>query len=326
MSDLKVAFIGAGGLANQAHYPSVAGLSDAAIVAICDLDEQRRQETARKFGVERTFGDYRQMLDTVRPDAVYALMPPHHLFDVAMDVLDAGVPLFVEKPPAVSTPQAHELGRRAEQQGVVTAVGFQRRYHPLAVACCEKVSAHGPIHQVVSSFYKNLAPAEVHPYYRGAIDILRSDAIHAVDSLRYFTGLSPVKAVASEVRDLDCKYAVSFNAIIHFENDVVGVLLANWRTGRRMLKMEFHGRGACAMMDADGDGAVWADNNEQPLWAATHREAAGTDAWHVHQGFEAESRAFLDGVRSGRQVHNSLPDAALTMALADRIYSCAINR
>jgi len=326
MTDLKVAFIGAGGLANAAHYPSVSQFRDVAIVGVCDLNEARRKETAAKFGIPQTFADYRQMLDQTRPDAVYAIMPPHHVFEIAMDVLEAGIPLFVEKPPAVCTDQARALALKAQQRKVVTAVGFQRRFHPLAVTCWDKVRAHGRIHQVVAAFYKNTAPVEHLPYYRGAIDILRCDAIHAVDALRYYCGLSPVRAVASEVRQLDCTYAVSFNAVVHFENDTVGILLANWRTGRRFLKLEFHGFGACAFLDADADGAVWLDNKNEPAWQASHTAAAGSDQSHVHQGFQAESRAFLDAVRAGRPPHHSLHDAVLSMELADRIYATAINR
>ena len=42
-------------------------------------------------------------------------------------------------------------------------------------------------------------------------------------------GLAEVKKVASEIRTLDCWYPVSFNSLIYFENDVVGILQANWR-------------------------------------------------------------------------------------------------
>jgi len=322
---VRVAVIGAGSLANAMHYPSLTSFQDVEIVGACDLNAERLRLTGEKFEIRATFSDYREMLDQTQPDAVYALMPPHHLFDVAMEVLSRGHNLFVEKPPAVTTLQTEAMARLAESRKLVTAVGFQRRYHPMVRACWERVKEKGEINQVVSCFYKNQAPQEVHPYYRGVIDILRCDAIHAVDALRYYAGLSPVKEVASEVRTLDCWYAVSFNSLVTFENGTVGVLLANWRTGRRTFRFEFHAAGATAFAEIDGEGKVWIDNNREASFSADYAEYARSEEDFVNQGFLAESRAFLDAVKAGKQLHNNLRDAVQTMELADLIFEKAIN-
>ena len=326
MDRVRVALIGAGQMANAFHYPSLVSFEDVTIVGLCDVNRERLKSTANKFNIGKSFEDYRRMLDETNPDAVYALMPPHVLFDVAADVLDRGKHLFIEKPPAVTTFQTESLARLSRDRDVVTAVGFQRRYHPLINRCWEEVKKKGPVHQAVACFYKNMPPSDVHPYYRGAIDILRTDAIHAVDSLRYYCGLSEVKSVASEIRNLDAWYANSFNAIVHFENDAVGILLANWRTGRRFFKFEFHSCGASAFADADEKGEVWADNVREPALSMTYAQAAGSDEGHIAQGFRAENRAFVDAVKDDRQVHNNLADSAKTMRLADMIYENAINR
>ena len=326
MSKVTVALIGAGGMANRVHYPSLASFDDVEIVGLCDLDAEKLKTTAEKFGISRTFSDYRTMLEETDPRAVYALMPPYVLFDVAMDVLQQGRCLFVEKPPAVTTFQTECLAKQATDQGVVTSVGFQRRYHPMVHQCWQEVGKKGEVHYVTASFYKNVPPKSVHPYYRGAIDILHCDAIHAVDSLRYYCGLADVKAVASEVRNLDGWYPASFSAIVHFANDAVGILLTNWRTGGRLFKFEFHSCGASAFVDIDGQGKVYVDNGSDPAISTTHTEAADSDQEYVHQGFCAESRAFIDAVKSGKALHNSLQDSVKTMQLADMIYEKAITR
>ncbi|MAE66513.1 MAG: hypothetical protein CMJ18_19770 [Phycisphaeraceae bacterium] len=324
MNHVNVAFIGAGGLANAMHYPSLASFEDVEIVGICDLDETRRTETAKKFSVDRTFADYREMLEQTRPDAVYALMPPYHLFDIAMNVIEGGFPVFVEKPPAVTTDQARALGRRAEQMNVVTGVGFQRRYQPMMRRCYERTTQDGPVHQVVGSFYKHQEPADPHPYYRGAIDILRCDAIHVVDAVRYFCGSAPVRSVASEVRNLDAHYPVTFNALVHFENDAVGVMLLNWRSGRRFLNLEFHAKGACGFASIDGSASVWEKGDEEPVLQEQFNQES--DEEYINQGFLAENRAFIDAVKSGEPPHNSISDAVISMDLADRIYASMINK
>ena len=319
MDKVRVALIGAGSLANAMHYPSLASFDDVEIVGLCDINAERLKATATKFGIGTTYADYRTMIEKTQPDAVYAIMPPHILFEVAMDVLQMGHHLFIEKPPGVTTFQADCLARSAEKTGLITGVGFQRRYHPLIVRCYQEVTRRGRIHQVASSFYKNLAPQERHPYYRGSIDILHCDVIHAVDSLRYYAGLAPVRSVASSVRALDCWYDVSFNALVTFENDVVGVLQSNWRSGRRFFRFEFHGYGATSVADIESESTVWADNGDEPVFRSNAAQFADSDAVHVHQGFLAQDRAFIDAVKTRSPLHNSIQDSVETMRLADSI-------
>lgn len=317
MKSVKVALIGAGSLATRMHYPSLASFEDVEIVGICDLDRDRLDSAAGAFGIRNTFKDYKEMLSKTSPDAVYAIMPPHFLFEIAMDVLESGCNLFVEKPPAITTFQTESLARAAQRKGLVTGVGFQRRYHPMVIRCYNEVAKHGAIHQVNASFFKLSQPQEIHPYYRGSVDILHCDAIHALDAVRFYAGLSAVETVKADVRTLDCWYHVSYNALIRFENGVTGVFQTNWRTGRRFFRFEFHGYGASAYADIDEEGTVYKDES---LSMRTKPDTeAGSDEAFINQGFQAESRAFIDAVKAGSQVHNSLGDAVLTMRLADQI-------
>ena len=322
---VEVALIGAGSMANGVHYPSLASFEDVKIVGLCDLDGVRLAATAEKFGIGATFSDYKEMLKKTKPDAVYALMPPHVIYDVAMDIMEAGHHLFIEKPPAVTTFQTMCLARMAKKKKIINAVGFQRRYHPLLTECYKQVKKKGRPHQVAVTFIKNAPPTEPHPYYRGAIDILHCDAIHAVDSLRYYCGLADVKSVSSVVRNLDGWYGMSFNALVHFVNDTVGILQTNWRAGRRFLKVDMHAMGATAYVDADGEGKVWFDNEDKPRFDKTFTESAGSDQAHVAQGFWAQSRAFIDAVKSGKKLHNDLADAVKSMHLVDMIYENSVN-
>ena len=111
---VRVAFIGAGGLANGVHYPSVASLPDVDLAATCDLFVEKAQATAERWGIPRVYSDYRKMLDEVDPDAVYVIMPPQDLYEPASTVLQQGRHLFVEKPLCVTAHQAQMLAYFAE--------------------------------------------------------------------------------------------------------------------------------------------------------------------------------------------------------------------
>ncbi len=318
MSDkVKVALIGAGGMANSVHYPSLADFEDVELVGLCDIVEDKLKATADKFGIERRYTDYRKMVEETAPQAVYVLMPPHQLFDIVVWLLKRNLHVFIEKPPGVSREQTRQMAHWAEEQGCLTMVAFNRRFIPVLRYCRDKVRSEGGyIHQCVASFYKDHRAAG--PYYDGAVDILTSDAIHAVDALRFMAGVEPVK-VASSVRSLGRHFDTSFNALIEFENGCIGVLLGNWMSGGRVHTFEMHGLGIAAFCDADTQAVVHKDNQlNVEVIAAT--EAAGSEERHKSYGFWHENRHFIDCIKAGQEPETCFTDAAKTMDLVESIF------
>ena len=316
MDTVRLALIGAGGMANAVHYPSLVEMPDAEIVALCDLDDDRLNTTADRFGIAKRYADYRRMLDEEQVDAVSVLMPPYQLFDPVMDAIERSLHVYIEKPPAVTSDQTRQLAAAAERAGVLTMVAFNRRYTPLLNRAREIVEERGPMIQCVSTFYKNYLGQP--PYYRGAIDILSCDAVHAVDMLRWMGG--EVQSVASDVRSFKASYANMFNALVRFDAGAVGVLLANWNVGARRHTFEMHAEGISAYVDPDDRAMIYADNAPDPQ-IITAQDAAGSDQMRVRNGFAAENRHFIDCVKSGTQPQSNFSDALKTMELVDTIYA-----
>ena len=99
MSDqIRIAMIGAGGMANSVHYPSLASFDDVEIAAICDLDEERLTKTADQYGVEARYDDYQQMVADIAPDGVYVIGQPHIMYDIWIWCLQQGLNLYIESP------------------------------------------------------------------------------------------------------------------------------------------------------------------------------------------------------------------------------------
>ena len=162
---VRIAMIGAGGMSNRVHYPSLASFADVEIVAICDLDRERLDTAADRYGVTSRYTDYREMIEAVQPDAVYAIGPPQYMYDIWTWCLNRGVNLFIEKPLGVTLHQAKALAYLAERNGCITQVGFQRRSSPLGTQLRNACLERGPIVHAVCRFYKN----DITPFL-GALD------------------------------------------------------------------------------------------------------------------------------------------------------------
>jgi len=316
MERVRLGLIGAGGMANSVHYPSLAAMDDVELVGLCDLDEQRLQTTGDKFGIAARYRDYKEMLEQTAPDAVYILMPPHQLFDLVIECLAQKRHVFIEKPPGVTSEQTRNMARAAERSGCLTMVAFNRRFIPAVRAAKARVEERGPLTQCVATFYKNTLGAP--PYYGGAIDVLTCDAIHAVDALRWMGG--EVVCAASDIRALNAEYENSFNALLSFESGCTGMLLTNWAVGKRVHTLEMHAAGISAFIDTDERAVIYKDNEPQGEEIRS-RDLVGTDEPYKRLGFFAENRHFIDCIKQGRLPETHFGDAVRTMELVDMIYA-----
>ncbi|MCD6563862.1 MAG: Gfo/Idh/MocA family oxidoreductase [Thermoproteales archaeon] len=318
MNKLKIGFIGAGTHANLVHYPSLALMEDVEITAICDINPERLYMTAKKYNVKKTYRNYIEMLEKEDLDAVYVIMPPHILYDIVADVIQYGFNVFIEKPPGVTSFQTYNLARMAEKKNIIGMVGFNRRFIPLVRKTREIFEEYSDIFYCVSTFYKLYD--DPFSYYRGAIDILTCDAIHAVDMLRWMCG--DVIKVSSIIKKFKEQYNNFFSAILEFEKGKYGVLRAFWRAGARIHTFEYHGDGISAFVNPDDKAEIFLKNKK--IASISTYEAAESNERIKWYGFYDENRHFIDCVKEGKIPETNFTEAYKTMRLVDEIYRNAI--
>ena len=73
LKKVRIAMVGAGNMANNVHYPSLASFGDVEIAAVCDIDTKRLNDTADKYDVEKRYTDYREMVEEISPHGVYGV-------------------------------------------------------------------------------------------------------------------------------------------------------------------------------------------------------------------------------------------------------------
>lgn len=317
LDTVRVAMIGAGGMANRVHYPSLASFADVEMAAICDLDTQRLTATANQYEIEHRYTDYRKMVEAMAPDAVYVIGPPHMMFDIWTWCLSQGLNLYIEKPMGITIHQARNLHYLAEQKGCITQVSFQRRSCPMVVQLLKECRKRGPIVHAECAFYK----WEPQPYLQ-ARDHMMDDGVHAIDTLRWICG-GDVVAVESHCKRLGTPDLNFISAFLHFDNGATGVMLNSWTSGRRIFKVEMHAPGICAEAEHEGQGRLYADGDTKGV-AFDTRHVAGSDEFYIYGGFQAKNREFIDAVKSGTQPSSCFADALKTMEVAEIILAQAL--
>lgn len=87
------------------------------LAAICDLNEPEAKEFAAKYGVRKVFTDYREMFSLPELDAVSIAVPNCLHAPMAIDALQKGKHVLVEKPMAINADQARAMAAAAKQAG-----------------------------------------------------------------------------------------------------------------------------------------------------------------------------------------------------------------
>ena len=124
---INFGWIGCGRHARQMLLPQL-GRNDIRIAALCDRDGEALKKTATEYGVERLTDDFRDLIATPGLDAIGMAVGPELHRAASIAALEAGLPVFMEKPPAATAAGALEVAQAAEKAGKPVMVGFMKRY------------------------------------------------------------------------------------------------------------------------------------------------------------------------------------------------------
>jgi predicted dehydrogenase len=132
-SKLKVAIVGCGKIAD-AHVEEIGKLPNAEVVAVCDREPLMAEQLAARYGVARHFADFSALLAGARPEVVHITTPPQSHLPLALQAIDAGCHVYIEKPFALNKSEAARLVDHATGAGRKVTVGHSFAFDPLTVA------------------------------------------------------------------------------------------------------------------------------------------------------------------------------------------------
>ncbi|MBV6480574.1 MAG: Inositol 2-dehydrogenase/D-chiro-inositol 3-dehydrogenase [bacterium] len=119
------------------------------VTAICDVYDRRIDMGKEKVGGSpEVFKDYRKLLEKKDLDAIIIATPDHWHGKMALDALDAGFHVYLEKPMAHTPYEALAIKKKVEQTGKKLQVGSQHTADG-AYYAARKAIADGLIGQVV---------------------------------------------------------------------------------------------------------------------------------------------------------------------------------
>jgi predicted dehydrogenase len=131
--EVRFAIVGAGNLAKWAHLPALKKIEGATLHAVLSNSGARGKLYAKRFGASYATSDYDELLKDGDIDAVIIASRHKEHAKQAIDALNAGKHVFIEKPMAVTIEECRAIASTVESSGKRLMVGFNRRFAPYYV-------------------------------------------------------------------------------------------------------------------------------------------------------------------------------------------------
>jgi predicted dehydrogenase len=130
MDKLRTAVVGAGKM-GEIHARVYSDLHQSNLAAIVDIDLDKAKRLAKKYCCE-AIQNVAELIGKV--DAVTIAAPTSEHFALAKPLIQAGIPVLIEKPLASDVAQAKNIVELARQTGCLVAVGHSERCNPVVQA------------------------------------------------------------------------------------------------------------------------------------------------------------------------------------------------
>jgi predicted dehydrogenase len=235
MTRTRIAVIGVGHL-GQHHARLLAAMPEVELVAVVDIQPGRADEIAAKHGTKALL---RADGLVGHVDAVTIATPTVSHLDVALQFIDAGAAVLVEKPMAASLAEADRLVDAAAAKGALLAVGHTERFNPAVVAALPLISAPRfiEIHRLGTFPERSLD-----------IDVIFDLMIHDLDVLLTVVGEDVVSLEAVGVNVLTPRVDIA-NARLRFASGCIANLTASRISRDRVRKARFFSKDAYVSID-----------------------------------------------------------------------------
>lgn len=305
MKPVKVAVVGAGHL-GKIHTRILGTLPQFSLVGIVDPVPESLERASKDYNVPgyRHVGELRGQIDAA---VVAAPTKFHH--QVALELLDGGTHLLVEKPLASTSAQATEMVELAERRGVVMQVGHVERFNPAFAAARPHLGAPKYITAVRRSGF---------PFRSTDIGVVLDLMIHDIDLV-----LSMVRAPLRQVEALGLalfgRHEDVANARLVFENGCVAELSASRASRAPARTIDIWSINGLASLDLTARTAT----------ITRPSEAVANHAINIEALSPAEREAIKDHLLTEHLPTESLtvaPSDAITAELADFAESIQYGR
>jgi len=318
-ADLKLLLIGGGSIGTR-HTEVLLGLG-AKKLTLCDPSIQQREKLKQLFPQITVAEDYRLELQKGDYDAAFIFTPTGMHLPVAMDALNAGCHVFIEKPLANSSEGVDALRALAEKKGLRVMVGFCFRYHEVLLRA-RKLLQQGTIDRLINVRALMGEPfAEIQPNYLNMYYSKYSGAfelVHDLDLALWYADqpVEEVSAVYGSFSDMGMKSPDAIELLLRFRDRMAATVHLDFYQHPRRRQIELMGvKGTILVEFASWDEATLS-------YYTTDTRSWKTEKYPTRRNdmFRDEDAEFLDAVLGKTEITCTVEEALRSLQVIEQVY------
>ncbi len=229
---VKLGIVGAG-VWGSMHAQAYAQHPSAQLVAICDLDRERAEQLAARFGAAHVFTDLDRMLD-LGLDGLSVATPDTAHAEIAIRAAERGVHILVEKPLATTIAECEQMICAAERAGVWLMVDWHNRWNPPCYYAWRAIR-QGEIGEVRYVYYRLsdtvYVPTQMLAWAERS-SVMWFLGSHALDTTCWWVGRPPLRVYCQKrsgmLNNLGVHTPDLYVTLVDFEGGALAVIENTW--------------------------------------------------------------------------------------------------
>ncbi len=172
---MRIGFAGVGGMGQCAHLRNYATLQDCEVAAISEPRMETAKLVAQRYAIGKVYSDASEMLKKEKLDAVVASQPFTRHGILIPELLEAKIPIFIEKPLSSTIESGEKILKCLKKSGTWIMVGYHKRSDPASICAkaeIEKLKKSGELGKL--KYIRVLMPAGDW-ISNGFFDLIRKD-------------------------------------------------------------------------------------------------------------------------------------------------------
>ena len=320
MSELTACVVGAGEMGRH-HIDVLSAMDGVVLIGVAEEDAEKLSCVVRG----RTIIGYKdapRMLEEQSPDFVVVAVPTSQHEAVALQCLDGGAHVLVEKPVTEDVEAALRVEAWSGARGSLVTVGHIERFNPVVVALKKKL-AEGAIGRVFQVVARRTGPFPSRVMDVGAIKDL---ATHDLDVIRFVFD-SPFEMVFSQLaRYLHSKHEDLGSVLGRLQNGAIVSMEVNWLTPTKVRELRVIGEGGMYVVDyLRQDLTLYRNGGLESSFGAIATFASVSEGAVIRhpirreEPLRVELAAFTQAILSGGPSPVPIPEAIEALRLAEAI-------
>ena len=319
MDNVKWLLVGTGDIANKRVAPALVDADNSELVAVCDLRKEEADKLAEKMSVSDVYTDFATALAESSADAVYLATPIWLHTEQAIQALEAGKHVLVEKPLALTAKDCDKVIATVEKSGKTAGCSYYRRSFNRYKFTKDMIEngEFGKIINIRMTMFSYFNPEKEDPKYWRVVreksggGPLSDMGTHMFDALVGLMGMP--KSIYAKCANLTTDWDVEDSAVIIMTMADGAQVTASFNWNSKTWRHEFEIIGTEGKID-------WLPYDAGPVVKTIGRDIQSVDmpeADNVHQPMVED---FVSAVINGKDPMCSVMEAKKTNVILDAIY------